>query len=115
MYVRAVHVPYLKRQKALNPADSHHGGFQGASIVYDFSQHVTAMIIAIASGILSPPFLIIEAMRYNERWVSPVTGSFDGSVSGICAKYTKPNGMRQQAEMKVSDNGSMENPILARL
>lgn len=45
--------------------------------------------------------------------MSPATGSFGENVSGICAKYIKPNWKPRNAVIKVSDNGSMEKPILA--
>eukprot|EP00171_Calliarthron_tuberculosum_P002529 IDg2529t1 len=108
----AVDATFGKREKAFTAANSHHGGFRGEKAVYGARQHVTAVVMATASGRLAPPFFIVEGKRLNARWWAPVKGGFGECVSGICAKYTKPNWFPKEGVIKVADNGSMEKPLL---
>lgn len=54
----AVDASHGKRKKAFTTSTSHHGGFRGAATNYGTNQHITAVVIASASGRVTPPFLL---------------------------------------------------------
>ena len=49
---------YGKKTKVFSPADSNHGGFRVSTIGSGWGKHITAVMAASPSGLLTPPFLL---------------------------------------------------------
>ena len=87
-------------------------GSRGNSTSYGNSKHVTAVVAVSASGLIEPPIFIVAGKTISSTWIDPIQGSFRNVTSGICSRCTKPNWFPCNGVIKVTENGSMEMPIL---
>ena len=101
-----------KKRKGFSRTHINHGGFRGNSTSYGISKHVTAVVAVSASVLIVPPFFIVAGQRISSKWIDPIQGSFKNVTSGICSRHIKPNWFPSDGVIKVTENGSMEMPIL---
>ncbi|CDF40642.1 unnamed protein product [Chondrus crispus] len=109
----AVECTLGKWHKAFTSSETKNGGHRGVKSTYGASKHITAVIAASVGGVLTPPFFIVSGKRKNSDWYSPVTGSLSNTPNGIIRPYTEPNWFPNDGCIKVTQNGSMEGPVLA--
>lgn len=63
-----------KRIKTFTTARSHHGGF--VSVQKGSGKHLTAVLIASASGKLAPLFAIAAEKSVMKSWIEPMPQAF---------------------------------------
>lgn len=102
-----------KWTRCFTSADTKNGGHRGVKSSYGISKHITAVIAASASGTVAPPFFIIAGKRKSSDWWSPVTGRFNAKPCGIIEPYMKEGWFPTDGCIKVTENGSMEGPVLS--
>lgn len=74
-------------------------------------KHITVVVAASATGVLTPPFLIFAGKRKGSEWHAPVSWKFKEPPSGIKESFTKPKWFPENSCITVTDNGSMEGPV----
>lgn len=99
--------------RGFTSATTKNGGHRSVKSTYGMSKHITAVIAANATGILTPPFFIVAGKRKNSDWWSPVISSSKITPHGIIERFTKANWFPLNGCIKVSENGSMEGPLLS--
>ena len=108
----AVDCTFGKQRGAFKAAGKPSGGYRRVKSTYSVSKHITAVIATSAAGRITPPFIIVaRKRRSSERW-GPVRCSFKKQPSGIIARFTQENWFPGEGAIEVSENGSIEGPLL---
>lgn len=91
-----------KLQRASTTYKSKNVGKRGIKANYGVSKHVIAVVTALAAGIITPIFFVIEGKRINsDSWPS-VTGLFKDRTTLIIERYTKDNWFPFNGSINVS-------------
>lgn len=71
-----------------------------------------AVLVLSAAGILTPSFFTVAEKRKSSDCYFPVTGSFTDAPRGIIEEFSKLNWFPSNGYIAVTDNVSMEGPVL---
>lgn len=109
----AVDATFGKKKNVFASSNSHHGGYNSCSTNYASRKHITAVVCISASGLKTPPFLIFQGKRINERRFDAVQGCFSKRLSDMCGRYNVSDWFPYcSALVQVTEKGSMEIDVL---
>lgn len=105
----AAETEFGKKTKSFASSRTHHGGSCSAKSSVGPGKHVTALIVASASGHKAPPFFFVAGCQVMKHWIDPIPLSFEENLSRPdCKVLLDEDWFPRDGVIRCSENGSTE-------
>lgn len=100
------------KTKVFGSSGTHHGGFRASATSAGSGKHLTAVVVASASGRKLPPFFVFAGKNVMSNWFDPLRGDQYCDESGNPHWFATGGWFPADAALFPTENGSMEKRVI---